>query len=288
MPRPPARAVELPARPLAAAALLLAAATLAVACGPRYARTAVHETRDLRVTLRSELRDGEPVERGFEHPATISGVRVANILARIDVREGGERRPAVSDALLYPVGEKVAAALGRASPAEEVVVQAVRTERRLGIFTQERLTSFVCWVQEGRLVVDLSRVDAPLEGGPDRDLPEPWPGREAMDFRALPGRGLVQAGPQAVAAEWRSELFRDPAALRRGPSGGVERREILMESPAGASPGPGGAAGESAEALPGDLPPETRRALAELREARRRGEVTEAEYRARRRELLAR
>lgn len=235
-PRPARRAGAARARPLAAAFLLLAGGALALACGPRYARTTVHDARDLRVSLRAELREGEPVDRGFEHPATISGVRVARILARIAVREGAERRPAVPDVLLYPLGRKVASALGRASPAQVVVVQALRTERRLGIFTEERLTSFVCWMAEGRLVVHLSHLDVPLAKGPDRDLPEPWPGRGSGDFRVVPGRGLERAGPRAVAADWRSEAFREGAALRRGAEGGVRRREILMESPPGPIP----------------------------------------------------
>lgn len=287
--RPPLR------RPAAGLlALALAAAALVLACGPRYARTAVHDTRDLIVALRAELREGEPVDRGFDHPVTLSDVRVANILARIDVREGEERRAAIPDELLFAVSARVADALARAEPSQEVVVRAVRSERRLGIFTDEHLTSFVCWVKEGRLVVDLAHVGEPLPRGPEREVPEPWAGRVVQDFAVVPGRGLVRAGEQAVAAEWRSETFRDFSTVRRGPTGAVKRREVLMESDPGASEtpeegrGPAGAGGSGSRELPDDLSPEALRALAELEEARREGEVTESEYRVRRREILDR
>lgn len=272
-------------------ALGLAAALVAFGCGPRYARTPLVEKRDLRVTLRAQLEEGEPVERGFDHPVTVSSVRVANILSRIDVREGEERRAAVADELLFPVSREVASALGEAGSAEEVVVRAIRRERRLGIFTEERLTSFVCWVKDGRLEVHLALVDDPLPRGKESELPEPWAGREAMDFHVVAGRGLERAGPQAVSASWRSEVFGDLSTVRRGPRGEVKRREVLMESSPGSFDAPEATPpppGEAEEALPEDLSPEALRALAELEEARRSGEVTEAEYRARRREILER
>ena len=62
------------------------------ACGPRYQRIPVFEHRNLSVMLRAEVRDGDTVPRNFSHPATISSVRLAHVLSRLDVRMG-ERIP---------------------------------------------------------------------------------------------------------------------------------------------------------------------------------------------------
>lgn len=277
---------------LALTAALLASLLAPAGCGPSYARRPIVEERDLIVTLRARLdEEGEPVQRGLDHPASISSVRVANILSRIDVRMDEERLSAVPDELLFPVAAEVSKALGEASSSEEVVVQAIRDERRLGIFTEERLTSFVCWVEDGRLVVHLSRVDDPLPRGPEREVPEPWAGKQAMEFEAIAGRGLERAGPQAVSARWRDELFGRLSTVQRGPGGEVKRREVLMESDPGSFDAPEAkppAPEEARDSLPEDLSSEKLRALAELEEAREAGELTEAEYRRRRREILDR
>ena len=86
--------------------------TLASAgCGTRYVRVPLQEDDDTKVLLRAELRDGKPLDRGFHHPATISGVRLAHMLAQLDVRvdTGGdkksERQPAIPTDLVYPLGD---------------------------------------------------------------------------------------------------------------------------------------------------------------------------------------
>ena len=109
---------------------LAGVALVALACGPKYTREKVFEHRSLVVTLRAEVVDGERVERGFTHPTTISSVRIAHILSRIDVREGseegGERKPAFETVLLYSVGEQMALALATADSSQEVVVQVTK------------------------------------------------------------------------------------------------------------------------------------------------------------------
>jgi hypothetical protein len=66
------------------------------------------------------------------------------------------------------------------------------------------------------------------------------------------------------------------------PTGEVVRKTILMESPVEEW-----AKEEPSDApLPPDLSPDQLRALADLEEARQRGQITEAEYRARRRKIL--
>jgi hypothetical protein len=267
--------------------LLAALALLAAACGPRYVRVPIHTKDGLEVELRSELRERKTVPRGFDHPATISAIRVAHVLARIDVRmgadEGGERVPAFPTITLYEVGEEVARAFAKATPDQEVVVKALRSEKRLGLFTTEYMTSFVAWMKGDDLVVHLSRVEWQVPKDQKEDLPEPYVGRVVQEFKVLPSEGLVPVGAQAVAADWRNPIFREPTHVRVGPGGKLMRRTVLLESEA---PPEGEAAEKEPAALPADLPPETLRALADLQEQRTRGQISETTYHQRRRDLL--
>jgi hypothetical protein len=267
--------------------VLLAAGFLA-GCGARYARVPVHESDGASVVLRSELQGGAPVERGFAHPATIAGVRLAHVLAQIDVRmdaggdEPSERRPAFPTELVYPLGELLSQGLAKADPTQEVVVQALRRERRLGLFTASFATSFVAFVgSDERLHLQLHRLDWEVPKGQEDELREPLPGREVMAFRVLASEGVEPTGHQSVAVHWRDERFRNPTTVRVGPGGKMTRRTVLMEQDAPPADEP--AAGGSA--LPTD--PDALRALADLEEARRAGAITEAEYQRRRRALLA-
>jgi hypothetical protein len=262
--------------------LLLALA--ATACGPRYARLIIQDQGGLIVELRAETQGDEAVDRGFAHPADISPVRVANILSRIDVRmESGKeeiRKPAIPAEFLYALGDLVSAALEKADSSQEVVVRAIRKERRLGLFSEEYLTSFVAYVSGDRLHVHLSRVDDALPKDSRDTIPEPWPNRQVMPFKVLASDGIVPVGIQAVAAAWRDPLFRSSDQIRVGPGGKVMRREILLESPE-----------EEPESIEpettGHLSPQTLRDLADLEEARLRGVISEADYQKRRRSILA-
>lgn len=267
--------------------ILLGIALLASAgCGTRYARVPLDEEENLRVVLRTELRGGKAVERSFHHPATISGVRIAHMLAQIDVRvdasdgEKSERQAAIATELVYPLGDKLSAALAKADPSQEVVVQALRSERRLGLFTETFVTSFLAFVGPDDLLhLELSRLDWPVPKGSEDELREPVAGRELMAFRVLASEGVEPTGHQSVAVHWRDERFRNPTSLRVGPGGKVTRRTVLMEEEA-----PAAEAELGATQLPTD--PESLRALADLEEARRAGELTEAEYQRKRRALL--
>lgn len=266
-------------------ALLLLVALVATACGPRYARTVVQEQDGITVTLRSRV-DGGGEPRGFDHPAVISGIRLAHILSRIDVRmssgsddEAGDRRPAIPTELIYPLGDAVSLGLSKADESQVVVVMATRKERRLGIFTDEKLTSFLAWVKGDELVVHLSRSDDFIAKGEEDDVKEPAIGREVQRFKALATEGIVPVAAQTVSVRWRDPLFRKASHIRVGPTGEVMRRTILMESPP--------------EAEEEDLPPErlpsepaALRELADLEELRRAGEISEAEYHRRRAEIL--
>ncbi len=259
-----------------------------VGCGPRYVRQTIHDDERVSVVLRAEIRGGERVERHFRHPATISAVRLAHILSRVDVRaavdqDGGQRRPAIDTSLLFPLGDLLSEALAKAASDQEVVVQARRSEKRLGIFHQEYLTSLVAYVAaDDRLVLHLSRLDWPVPKTDTVQIKEPVVGREVMSFRVIGSEAIEPLGPQSVAVEWRDPLFREASNLRVGPTGRVLRRTILMEA---APEAQGEAPAEPApELVPSD--PVALRALAELEEARRAGEITEMEYGRRRRAIL--
>ncbi len=264
--------------------VLLVLALAAASCGPRYARVTVHDRGGVTVELRAETGEGEAVNQGFAHPVTISEVRVTNILSRIDVRLESKkeslRKPAIPAELLYLLGDLVSAALAKADSSQEVVVRAIRKERRLGIFTQRYLTSFVIYVQGDDLYVHLSRVDYAIPKGSDEPVPEPWPNREVMAFKVLAGDGIVPVGTQAVTVVWRDPLFRSADHLKLRPGGKTLRREILFESREEET--------EITEPeITGHLSPETLRALADLEESRHRGAISEAVYQDRRRSILA-
>jgi hypothetical protein len=265
---------------------LAAVLVASLGCGTRYTREPVYTDDFAKVLLRAELREGEPVPRGFAHPATISAVRLAHILAQIDVRVStgdagqSERRPAIHQDLVYPLGERLSEALAKAGPDQEVLVEVVRVERRLGLFTQRYVTSFLAWVAaDDLLYLSLSRLDWPVPKGSEEEaLREPKVGREVMAFRTLASEGVDPVGHQLVAVDWRDERFRRPTSVHVGPGGKMTRRTILMQEEAP----------EEAPLAPHSLPsdPDALRALAELEEERRAGAVTEAEYQRRKREIL--
>jgi len=274
----------------ALACLLALAVAFAAGCGTtRVVRTPVYEKDRIEAFLRGYEQGGQAVARGFAHPAVVAPVRLAHILAFVDVEMlvGKERRrlPAVDPGAVYEVAEALSAALEQADPSQEVVVRAVRQERSLGIFHKQFLTSFVAYVKGDLLTLHFGHVDweVPKMGAGTRDeLPEPKEGVRVMDFRVVPDSALVALGPQSVGAEWRSERFREPERIQVTPGGQVLRRTILLES----APEEGGGASPAEEPLPQNLSPETLRALAELEEQRRAGQLSEAEYQSRRRALL--
>jgi hypothetical protein len=268
--------------------LLLGLVLGTVGCGTRTLREHVVTTDTVSVTLRSTKQGGGLVLRGFEHPALIAPVRLSHILAYVDVEIGqaDERRrvAAIPPELIYEMGDALSQGLEKADPNQEVVVQALRMERRFGLFSTRYLTSLAAHVKGGQLAVQLGHVDweVPKYGHEvGEDLPEPVEGKELMDFRVVPDEAIAVIARQAFTVDWRAERFSDPERIRVGPGGHVKRRTVLMEAPEPESPtAPAGPALES-------LSPETLRQLADLEDQRRRGELTEAQYQTRRREILA-
>lgn len=266
---------------------VLAIATLASGCLTRTVRTPVYEEQNVEVFLRSQKRAGQPVDRGYSHPVTVAPVRITNMLARIEVRkeEEKERQPAIATDLLYPIGEGIARALAKADPSQQVVVMAKTRHRNLGIFTQDHLTSLIVWVEGERLFIKLGALDSPISKNPDDKIDEPDLDKIVGKNRAVPSDGIATEGPQVVSVNWRDPLFKDTGVLHVRAGGKVVRRTVLMDSggegemptetEAGAAPPPDGLSSASL------------RALADLEDARRRGEVTEADYQAQRRQILA-
>jgi hypothetical protein len=274
-------------RRLGALALAVVAATSG--CAARVVKTPVYDQSGVQVFLRQQTKGGKAVERGFSHPITIAPARLTNLLARIEVRDEetedpkGGRQPAIPTGVLYGVGEGAAQALTKADPSQEVVVMAVERKRTHGIFTNDHLTSLILWVKDDKLYVHLGQMGEVMPRDPKEKGVEPSLERIESKKTVLGGEGLTKEGPRLVAAEWRSNVFRDMSAIRVRPGGDVVRRTILVESPpdedAATAPGPA--------PPPEGLSPEALRALADLEEVRRRGELTEGDYQMRRREILS-
>jgi len=273
-----------------ALALAIAAAIAAAGwgCGTRTVRETFYEDPSTRIVLRHQTEGGEPIERGYSQPIAIAPVRLAHILSRIDVRteakNGAQRVPAVPTEALYPVADELSKAFRQADSSQEIAVYYIRRTKRFGIFDRHLLTSFVTYAKDDLLYIHLSRIDweIPRTSKDDR-LPEPRVGDYAMEFRVAPSKGMTQVDGQSVAVVWRSPIFKRPSRTRITPSGEVVRRTILMESEEEADE----ANAESApEPLPQNLSAETLRKLADLEDERHRGEITEAEYAVRRREII--
>jgi len=267
---------------------------LAVAVGAGCStpvREDVFDQPPVKVFLRSEKswQFGPLVEKDFDHPVTISPVRMAHILSRIDARIAGKREPAIPTDMLYPIAEGVSRALTRAGSEQEVVVMAIRKKRHLGIFDTDFLTSFVVYVRGPQLFVHLARLEWEVPQRQREKPEEPKVGAERMSFRVYPSEGMELVEKQGVAVSWRDEIFARPTRTKVLPTGKVVRKTILLES--GVEALPEGEQEAADEVVPAPLPPtglspEQLRALADLEEARRAGEITEAEYVAQQQEIM--
>ncbi len=267
-----------------------AALALALAGCAGYQRNVLSEAGNDKVMLRGEQTfGGGAVEKNYDHPVTISGARLAHILSRIDVRTDDEdansRKPAIPAEIVFELGEKLSNALAKASKDEEVVVIANRRERSLGVFSHDYITSFTAFVKGDLLHIRLYHLDwKQPQGGQQAKITEPVPDKQIMRFRVVPGQAINPEGPQGVAVSWRDPIFRSPTAVRITPDGKIVRRQILLESEA--PPEEEGTAEELPSVTSGNLSPEQLRALADLEEARRDGQVSEGDYQERRARIL--
>ena len=276
------------ASPALALAILAAIATAGSGCGTRTVRETFYEDSSARIVLRHQKKSGEAIDRGYSHPIAIAPVRLAHVLSRIDVRieakKGAQRAPALPTEALYVIADHLSKALREADSSQEIAVYYIRRSKRFGIFDRRFLTSFVTYAEDDLLYIHLSRTDWEIsKTGKNERLPEPHVGDYVMKFRVVPSKGMTQIDGQSVAVSWRDPVFKKPSRTRITPAGNVVRRTILMESPEAVDE----TADESAfERLPENLSSATLRELADLEDERHRGEITEAEYNTRRRQII--
>ena len=269
---------------LGALALFLCAA-LGGGCATRNVREVAFESKGTKVELRTQKKGTRVVERNFDHPATIAGARLAHILSRIDLRmeakKGSKRAPAVPTESLYVIADGLSQALSKANSNQEIAVLSIYKTKRFGIFDRKYLTSFVAYVQEDLLYIHFSASDWKIKTRHKNEkLPQPAIGESVMRFRLLPSKAMAQVDSTSLAVDWRDEIFRRPTRTRITGTGRVVRREILMESEQELEDV------SNAPTMPEHLSPSTLRDLADAEEGRLKGELSEAEYRARRREIL--
>ncbi len=283
------RSVRTAAMRRAAISALLCAPILVSGCLTRHVRQDVYRDKRIEVFLRLDKRPIRVVEKGHDHPAAISAVRVAHILSRLDIRksadDGGRRTPAIPTQLLYSLANGVSQALSKADQDQEVVALAIRVERTFKILHQDYLTSFVAYVRGEQLFIHLSRVEwaVPDLRKNQRGLPQPRLGEHPMRFKLFGGTAMTLTDRQSVAVNWRDPIFKRPTRTKLLPTGEVRRKTILLESPEELED----EEPEGTAKLPTGLSAAQLRALADLEESREAGRITEAQYRARQREIVS-
>ncbi|MDP6978783.1 MAG: hypothetical protein QF570_09310 [Myxococcota bacterium] len=184
-------------------------------CASNVAERDFYDHKETTTLLRSHLEDGKPIDRGFQHPISISEERLRRILATVRVRVDARFRdpvekPAIAADLVPRVARALSESLEQADSSEEVALLAVYKSRHLGLFSERRLTSFVAYVKDDLLTIALNRVDWNLShlrtGSQNRkQLPKPKLGEEQMDFRLVKSPDYEAAGEQAIAVR-----FADP------------------------------------------------------------------------------
>lgn len=278
-------------RPLRSSTRLALLALLALgtsACVTRSVKEKVFELDYTETFLRSEKRGSKTVAKGFQHPTAIAPVRLGHILSRIDLRKGegadSERLPAIPLETLFLIGEALSEGLEKANPDQEVVVQSIRRGKHLYLFDRWYLTSLLAYVQNDLLYIHISRADWEIPKEKKRlktedRLPETHVGKYPLEFRLIVDRGMTLADHQAVAVEWKDPIFKKPSRTRITSTGRVVRREVLMESLEDTT------VYDEAPKVE-ELTGEQLRALADLDDARRAGDVSEAEYYSRKNAIL--
>ncbi len=266
----------------------LAVVPLLAACGPKLVREPVFtsENGGVSVERRRMVEGDQPVARGWKHPSVISDVRLAHILAQLLYEDpDGAKQPLVRSEHVYDLAAGMVKAFAAAGPDDEVVARLLSIERRMGIFTVEKVTALRAHFEPDFLVLELFAVERAIDRGSrtysesDYQAPASLPDTK-LSVKLVAGESISLRGPRGYQVAWRDAVFARPISLSlRG--GKLRRRTILME----AEPE------ELAPELPeSDLTPEQReaqlRALDALDAERRAGGVTEAEFQRRRRLIL--
>jgi len=268
--------------------LLLASLSSLPGCVTRSVTDTLVDSATMKVYARYNSRLGDPVDRYYQQPASISSERLARILSLIYIRtdEDGpdQQRTAISSDLIYPIAKDLSKALSSADSSQQIIVMAIRKGTHLVAFRRKFLTSLTAWVENDMIYIILSKVEFDLREvrksrNKARQLPMPDPTEETMDFRTVPQYGLETAGRQGIKANWRDEYWSRVKTAERDGTGQIKRRTILQQSEV---PGPTGV--PDPLSLPSS--PSVLRELADLEEARQSGAITESQYQRRRRELM--
>ena len=259
------------------------------ACGPKLIRQEVFRNDFVRVEIRHTEAQGEVVPRGHRHPFVIADVRLAHVLASFSHATGeGVPSPTIRSEHVYDLAEGLSQAFERAGPDDEVVAAAQARDRRLSIFTEERVTSFRAFLEGDLLVFEFFAIEELVPRDHDRSVADDG-GYEIPhelsssrpSFRLVAGEAQTRRGARGIGVDWRDPYYRKPVSLRAR-YGQLRRRTILMEI-----------SEQELEDLSVATPPPEElsdaqlRALDELGAARRAGYVTEAEYRRRHRLVIA-
>jgi hypothetical protein len=271
--------------PLPALWAVLAACALA-GCAPKIVRERIYDKPTARVELRHQIRDGAPVPRGYAQPATIADVRIAHILASLSYEDSDEKRqPLIRSQFVYELAEGIALALAKAGPDDEVAAAAFPEDRKLGIFTDARVTAFRLALVGDQMRIEFYAVEQALErdggktGAREYEIPTVLPTLEPR-FKLVAGQAQAKHGSRGVEIAWRDAYYRKPTSLSFR-QGQARRRTVLMEMPPDANPAP------TAETpLPANLSDAQLRALDQLDSRRQSGLVKESEYQRGRRLIL--
>ncbi|MGH9884500.1 MAG: hypothetical protein ACREBE_03170 [bacterium] len=269
--------------------LFLAVVAVCALCGcaATYVRERVFDKPTARVELRHEEKGGEIVTHDYAHPATISDVRIAHILASLSYEDSeARRRPMIQAEFIYDLADGITAALAKATPSDEVAAACFPVERTLGIFTTEEATAFRLVLIGDEMQIEFYALEQPIEKDSskiverDYDIPTSLPSF-APKFKIVPGEAQRISGDRAVLIAWRDDYYRKPVNLSFR-DGQARRRTVLMEMPDEVDP--------KAPAAPTSVPPGLAdaqiRALDQLDAARQSGLVKEADYQRRRRLIL--
>jgi hypothetical protein len=273
-------------------AILLAALVFA-GCGPKLLRNRVYENSGVRVELQRREVRGQPVARGFAQPATIADVRIAHILGSLtseSTDKDKERKPMIRSEHLYDLAAGIAKALTQATPDDEVAAAAFPSDRRLGIFTDDKVTSFRLHIEGDAMRIEFMNVEDPLEKEGAKvsfrefEIPSDLP-TMAPKYTIVTSDSISKFGTRGVTVAWRDDVFRRPITLRDR-EGRVKKRTVLMELPPEDKPAAGGKHAQPKQDRPPGLSDAQVRALDRVDEKRAIGEITEPEYQKRRRLIL--
>lgn len=255
-------------------------------CGAKFVRERVYDKPGVRVELRHQIVDGKPAPRGYAHPATIADVRIAHILASLSSEDDdAERKPMIRSQFVYDLADGIAQALAKAGPDDEVAAASFPVDRRLGIFTDERVTAFRVALVGDEMQIEFYALEQPLEREGNKatpreyEIPTELP-TLAPKFKIVPAEAQTRLGARGVNVAWRDPYYRRPVSLSFG-QGQVRRRTVLMELPPEKEPA---LAGETP--TPANLSDAQLRALDELDASRQSGLVKESDYQRRRRLVL--